>query len=142
MPSDDWIKDGDDTFWNLGIEENPQKNKKHDPCPDGWRIPTAFEMSSLVDYAAREWTERNGLRGYLLSAKPEDKDSDFSLFLPAGGRINVSDGKAYDRNTEAYYWTISGSSGNSSYLYFFSNNLSINKQGSRAGGCLLRCIKE
>ena len=96
----------------------------------------------MVDYASREWVEKDGVWGFLFSAKPEDKDSGFSLFLPAGGRINVSDGNPCDRNTEAYYWTISGTSGNSSYLYFFRNNLSINKQGSRAGGCLVRCIKE
>lgn len=139
----DWIKEGDNTFWNLAKEENPAKNKKLDPCPDGWRIPTAFEMKTLVDYAAYEWVIKENIPGYRFFDGSENGNTEFSLFFPAGGRLNVQDGKALDRNFEAYYWTISTTeTGSSTYLYFNKNDHSLNKQGSRAGGCLLRCIKE
>ena len=139
----DWIKEGDNTFWNLAKEENPVKNKKYDPCPDGWRIPTSFEMRTLVGYAAHEWVVKDNVSGYRFYDGSENGNSEFSLFLPAGGRLNVQDGKSLDRNYEAYYWSISTTeTGSSTYLYFNDIGYSVNKQGSRAGGCLVRCIKE
>lgn len=140
----DWIKEGDDSYWNLGSEENPKKNGRFDPCPDGWRIPTAFEFKSLVEYVDRAWTVRDGMNGFLFSESrnSEGNEETASFFLPAGGRLNVVDGKAYDRNVEAYYWTISAREGSSAYLYFYEGDCSINALGSRAGGCLVRCVKE
>lgn len=141
----DWIKEGDDTYWNLGTEENPQKNAEFDPCPDGWRTPTAFEFKSLIGYANRQWTQKEGWNGYLFSENIDEDNPEApgaTFFLPAGGRLNVVDGKAYDRNIEAYYWTISINAGSSAYLYFYNEDCSVNAQGSRAGGCLIRCIKE
>lgn len=132
----DWIKTGDDSFWNLGTEEYPVKNKDFDPCPEGWRVPTAFEFQSLMEYAAQEWTEENGCAGLLFSIGEK-------LFLPAGGRLNASNGLSLDRNIEGYYWTLSSlTSGSSAYLYFNTEGGSVNRQGSRAGGCLVRCIRE
>ena len=141
----DWIYEGSDAFWNLGAEENPIKNTQFDPCPEGWRIPTAFEFKSLIGYVNREWKNLFGWNGYLFyeNVAPDDfKNTPATLFLPAGGRLNVIDGKAYDRNIEAYYWTNTASDGNSAYLYFYNEDCSVNYQGSRAGGCLIRCIKE
>ena len=141
----DWIYQGDNTFWNLGTEENPVKNSKFDPCPDGWRVPTAFEFKSLIGYVSRQWTTVSGWSGYLFLEKSNSsitESSQTTLFLPAGGRLNVIDGKAYDRNIEAYYWTNTASEGNSAYLYFYNGYCGVNYRGSRAGGCLVRCVKE
>ena len=139
----DWILNGDDSFWNLGSEENPHKNDRFDPCPDGWRIPTAFEFKSLIEFADREWIEKDGQNGYLFTDRTGNRqDAKSSLFLPDGGRLNTVDGKAFDRNTEAYYWTITVSSGSSAYFYFYNKDCNINYHGSRAGGCSIRCIRE
>lgn len=141
----DWIYEGNDMFWNLGTEENPEKNCEFDPCPEGWRIPTAFEFKSLIGFVNKEWINTSGWDGYLFSetnASRNQENTSATLFLPAGGRLNVIDGKAYDRNIEAYYWTNTASNGNSAYLYFYKEDCSVNYQGSRAGGCLIRCIKE
>lgn len=136
----DWIMEGDDSFWNTGTEEDPIKNTRFDPCPEGWRVPTSYEFRQLCESSIREWGEENGIAGYWFK---ESDDSLKKIFLPAGGRINISDGIGYDRNIEGYYWTISSSeAGSSSYLYFHSDNCTVNKQGSRAGGCLIRCIQE
>ena len=128
----DWIKAGDDAFWNLGTEEYPVKNVDYDPCPDGWRIPTAFEFQSLIDYVKWGW----GVSNLIF----EDGES---LALSAGGRLNASDGLALDRGFDGYYWTVSTPvPGTSAYLHFSADGCSVNQQGSRAGGCLVRCIRE
>jgi uncharacterized protein (TIGR02145 family) len=136
----DWIMEGDDSFWNLGTEEDPMKNTQFDPCPEGWRVPTSYEFRQLCESGIKEWGEAEGVYGYWFK---ESVDSQEEIFLPAGGRINISDGTGYDRNIEGYYWTISCSeAGSSAYLYFHSTHCTVNKQGSRAGGCLIRCIQE
>lgn len=132
----DWIANGDDAFWNSGTDENPIKNLKYDPCPDGWRVPTSYEMQSLLLNIEYAWSQQNEINGLLL----DDKKT--TLFLPAGGRLDISDGKGYDRPTNGYYWTSSASLGVSSFLYFHAQNYYLNSNGSRAGGCLLRCVKE
>lgn len=137
----DWILAGDDSFWNKGTEENPLKNAQYDPCPDGWRIPTAFEFKSLIDYAEKRWVERNGIKGYEFYQTGQEESSQI-LFLPAAGRLNTVDGLSYDRGIEGYYWTITANAGNSGYLFFYNESCSVNYQGSRAGGCSIRCVKE
>ena len=135
----DWIMQGSNQYWNLGTEEYPLKNPEHDPCPEGWRVPTSFEFNSLVNNSTDPaWNSLSGQNGYLF----KDTEDNNSLFLPAGGRLNTQDGIAYERNTEGYYWTITTESGNPAYLFFYSGNCSINKQGSRAGACLVRCVRE
>lgn len=136
----DWILSGEDTFWNTGSEENPIKNSQFDPCPDGWRVPTAFEFKSLIDYVDKEWTELNHVHGYKF--KHSNPEVSCELFLPAAGRLNAVDGISYDRNVEGYYWANTADAGNSSYLFIHSSGCSVNYRGSRAGGCSIRCIKE
>ena len=140
----DWILNGDDAFWNKGTEENPIKNIAFDPCPDGWRIPTAFEFKSLIEYVNRSWIEKDGFQGHLFTQEqPDNSDNgEMALFLPAAGRLNAIDGQSYDRNIEGYYWTITADAGNSGYLFFYCDDCSVNYKGSRAGGCSIRCIKE
>lgn len=136
----DWLIEGDNSFWNKGTEEDPIKNKQFDPCPDGWRIPTAFEYNRLLLSSNKTWTTMNSLiNGLALTDKSQTENT---LFLPAGGRINALDGSSYERNVEGYYWTITSSEGSSAYLYFFEDGQSVNLYGSRSGGCSVRCVKE
>ena len=137
----DWIREGSDGYWNSGTEENPVKNGTYDPCPAGWRVPTAYEFRTLMDSDGAQWTEQEGIHGYAVPATDASGVATV-LFLPAGGRLNISDGKACDRGVEGYYWTGSASDGTSSYLYFHAGGYSVNGQGGRAGGCLVRCVSE
>jgi len=132
----DWIANGDDSFWNKGTEENPIKNTEYDPCPEGWRIPTAFEFKLLIKNENKVWTVSDGIAGYAFTSDQA------TLFLPASGRLNAADGLSYDRNIEGYYWTITANAGSSGYLFFNKEGCSVNYQGSRAGGCSVRCVKE
>lgn len=138
----DWLLEGDNSFWNQGTEQNPIKNEMYDPCPKGWRVPTAYEFRKLLQSTTCQWsTWNNTVNGLELTGKTAP-DASQTLFLPAGGRINAFDGLSYDRNIEGYYWTMTAVEGSSAFLYFFEGGESVNPHGSRAGGCSLRCIKE
>lgn len=138
----DWLIEGDNSFWNNGTEQNPIKNETYDPCPKGWRIPTAYEFNKLIEFTTPKWAKRDeSFSGLELSGKT-GQNSSHILFFPAGGRINALDGLSYDRNIEGYYWTSTTSEGSSAYLHFFEGGVSVNLHGSRAGACSLRCIKE
>ena len=138
----DWLVEGDNCFWNSGTEQNPIKNETYDPCPKGWRVPTAYEFNKLLVSTTHKWTTQGkSINGLELSGKTET-DANHILFFSAGGRINALDGLSYDRNIEGYYWTNTASEGSSAYLHFFESGMSVNLHGSRAGGCSLRCIKE
>lgn len=66
---------------------------------DGARIPTAAEWQELLDNTTAEWTTRNGVQGYQLTAANGN-----SIFLPAAGWM---DGDSHlDKNT-GNYWSSS-----------------------------------
>jgi uncharacterized protein (TIGR02145 family) len=73
----------------------------NDPCPTGWRIPTADEARALIA-AGREWVtnwNETGVNGSLISV------GDKEIFLPAAGNRNqVNGGIATASNR---YWTSS-----------------------------------
>lgn len=48
-----------------------------------WRMPTATELSALVNHCNRSWTVKNGVKGYLF--KGDGAYSDKSIFLPDAG---------------------------------------------------------
>ena len=50
------------------------------PCPPGWRLPTATEFESLMA-AGSVWTAVNGVHGRLFGMAPHQ------LFLPAAGQF-------------------------------------------------------
>ena len=132
----DWIRKGSNQFWNTGTEEYPVKNTSLDPCPDGWRVPTAFEFRTLTEHCSHTGWESSEY-GYSFT-----DDENTKVFLIAGGRLNTADGIPYDRDIEGFYWTCTTLSGNPAYLYFNKENCQINEQGSKAGACLVRCVKE
>ena len=68
----------------------------NDPCPRGWRVPTAEELRSLAN-AKRERTVQNGVPGFLFGIAPNQ------IFLPSAG-ARRSDGLLQDVNRIGSYW--------------------------------------
>lgn len=67
-----------------------------------WRMPTHEEWQELVLNCDWQWTSRNGVNGYLVTA-----DNGNSIFLPAAGRL-YHDGSANANGYEnlgGFYWT-------------------------------------
>ena len=93
------------TFTNASAFTNPSEwmptgtawYAENDPCPDGWRVPTADELRSLR-MSGSSSTSFNDVNGMLFGAAPNQ------IFLPAVGLRAVQDGEwRYRRG--GYYWS-------------------------------------
>lgn len=67
---------------------------------DDWRMPTKEEFKELFRNADRMWTSRNGVNGYLFTAR---NGSGNSIFIPAAGYS--LDGEAISVGHEGFYWS-------------------------------------
>ena len=147
-----WKGYGDDNLWSDNAKSI------YDPCPFGWKVPSANDMSVLYLADAEDNTPLDEARkqyGWPLS------DGNNTYFYPACGRRRYNDGKVENMNYkegvypsqpqpwEGYYWTSSTSAdGKSVALYFdLTTTRTINKffpshSARRANGFQIRCVKE
>ena len=69
----------------------------NDPCPSGWRVPTANELQTLV-YAGSGWTTTPAL-GRIFGSGSN------TIFLPAAGYRDSSFGTLYQVGGHGDYWS-------------------------------------
>lgn len=69
---------------------------------DGSRLATKAEWNELLEYCTWQWTERDGLTGYLITSNI-DGYRNRSIFLPASGWLQ--DGNLMCQHTYGSYWT-------------------------------------
>jgi hypothetical protein len=114
----DWIIPQDANLW-AGVDA------VNNPCPDGYRIPTAAEWE----------TER-------VSWGMNNRDGAFAspLRLPVSGGRDGSPGGSFDVGLSGLYWSSSVSGSNARDLYFGSSDAGMSSY-LRAGGFAVRCIK-
>ena len=94
-----WAATGAVSNWNSSISSDSGWLSADDPCPTGWRVPTADELRSLRD-AGGEWTTKNGVYGMLFGIAPNQ------IFLPAVGERRGSDGRLFRTGIErGHYWS-------------------------------------
>jgi uncharacterized protein (TIGR02145 family) len=91
------------TVWDASISEGATWEKKNDPSPAGWRVPTLDEIESLFDEGKvlREQTTLNGVNGVRFT----DRTSGTSIFIPAAGSRENDYGTLDDVGSEAAYWS-------------------------------------
>ncbi len=104
-----WIT-SEESFWNAGTEESPQKNEMYDPCPEGWRVPTEAELLALFRGNHSELTTHDGIYGVWASGSVEYNDNlEERVFIPAaGGRFadnRVHNSGACGRGDSWSYWS-------------------------------------
>ena len=135
--TDPMINSNGDTVWNNTYPTGTEWETANDPCPCGWRVPTATEQLSLMN-ATHILTIQNGVTGWLWGTSPN------TIFLPydlPGGWRNQTDGRLYIAD-HSDYWT--GTQVNSNYAYdmcFASGSpLQIDYADKRAAS-LVRCVK-
>lgn len=142
----DWAYPQDDSLWNAGTEESPDK-AEYDPCPVGWRVPTYTELSMLVENYS-DWTaDEQDRPGYWFSGTSAYGNEVPQIFLPAAGMrdgMNATTA-ATARGFIGYYWSssvrYSGTMGLSYHIHFLRNGISSGGV-PRAYGCSVRCVQE
>lgn len=106
----------DDKFWGVNefIDTRTVLEANDDAATVNWgkkwRMPTDAEMNELIDECSNKWTERNGIKGLLVTGPNGN-----SIFLPAAG--SVSGNKHYCEGYCGEYWTSSIISGASYSAY-------------------------
>jgi uncharacterized protein (TIGR02145 family) len=111
----------------------------NDPCPAGWRVPTAAQLTGVGNITLNPrtsvgtWTDSstNYGTGYMFGQ---------SLFLPATG-YRSSSGQLDGRGSFGFYWSSTGSGSDARVLLFDSGNASMYTT-NRTGGYSLRCVAE
>lgn len=138
----DWIKDGDESFWNSGTDENPQKTQ-YDPCPEGWRVPTKVEIDAICN-GHWEYTSVGGISGrWFCGSNTYSEELKSKIFLPlAGAYCNSGDlDPAYpyiSRGSKAFYW----SSYKHYQLYFHDGWYKKTQYSCPSDGSSVRCVSE
>ena len=113
--TDPMINSDGGTTWDDSYPEGDTWEKENDPCPTGWRVPTAGELWSLVTTGS-EWTTENDVNGRTFG------NDDNLLFLPAARFRNYLG--ELRGIVGGYYWSSVAESNYSYVLSFTSTGVS------------------
>ena len=101
-----------------------------------WRMPSAEQMDELINNCSRQWTQKNGVNGILVTGP-----SGGQIFLPAAGH------RWYDEfinaGSDGHYWSSSHNPNGSSrayYLDFYSGSWNW-YSFSRVNGLSVRAVR-
>ena len=137
----DWVNPHNTLLWNLGTDANPKKTE-YDPCPAGWRVPTATEMEQLITNPSSETTDNMGQKGLVFV----DQEEDSRLFLPAAGMRDFRGKYAESRGSSGFYWSSAaynqkGYSHRAGYIRVGASAY-FSSQAYRGRGYSVRCVKD
>ena len=135
----------DESDWNAGTDSAPVKGA-HDPCPEGWRVPTSTEMASLTANYSRETGNNSlGQNGIWCSGSRPCTEKELRVFLPMAG-TRTTKGNADTRGEYGYYWTSEADySGymTTYYLNAYSSFANLQATDRHAqNGNSIRCVQE
>ena len=127
------INSNDGTTWNPTVPTGTTWESQNDPCPDGWRVPTAEELDALnVDGGI--WATYSGVNGRLFGGV---------IFLPAAGWLNGGSGGALsNEGTHGFYWSSAIDGNNQAQYLTFNNSTSEMRNTARVHGFSIRCVAE
>jgi len=134
----DWRNPQNDALWNATKTAN-------DPCPKGYRVPTQAEWGSIFSGSTTSgasgtatnntWTWTGN--GYKIGT---------TLFLPAAGYRDNSNGVINVTGSLGYYWSSTVVGSNAYNMVFNSSSVnpgtSCSYCGYRSVGFSVRCVKE
>ena len=124
--------------WDSSVPTGVEWEIENDPCPEGWRVPTADELRSLQD-AGSEWTSQNRRNGRLFGIAP------YQIFLPVAGMRHHNDG-TFDFVRRGFYQSSTQRDAISAWNMSFDNHFAgFGNSGSRshrANGFSVRCVAD
>lgn len=148
----DWLVSANNALWS------DSEKSVYDPCPKGWRVPTADDLKVLKLSDDEDSTPLETARkqfGWHLS------DGNNEFFYSACGRRRYNDGKVENMNYkdgvypstpepwEGHYWTSSTTTDGQAVSLYFDltttrtiNRFVVNQPRFRANGFQVRCVKE
>lgn len=120
-----------DNLWGSSQSSNYTKSV-YDPCPEGYKIPTALTMFTTQDI-------KNQGGNIYISRNEQGQET----ILPKAGYYNAPDnpGNPLINTTSGFYWTHKTLNDQGEGLGFDKNSLAT-KGLSRDSGCSVRCIHE
>ena len=136
-PPGDWLDyaAGEDNYPELW--KNSEKTS-NDPCPEGWRVPTADELRVLSNNNKKKLSD-----GYKFTGN-KHIDSYDGLFLPMAGWFKAwTDDRGFASGTCAYWSSSSYLTSNKRMAYYLSiseHSATVSTQ-LRAHGFYVRCVK-
>ncbi len=142
MVADAWYQ----KLWNLdevansSIVATTARKAPYDPCPAGWRVPTAAEWQTIgADDSDTGKTWNSSTHLLTISAA-----NSLQLILPAAGYRSSANGSSLSQGSFGYYWSSSVPSGNTNARDVrFSSATFYQGTGSyRAFGFSVRCLQE
>jgi len=127
--------------WDTSTPAGTSWTAAHNPCPQGWRVPTHDEQLTLLaeeSVVSNEWTSQNSVNGILFT----DKVSNKKLFLPAVGRRLGSDGTLGSVGSSGLYWNSTQTDEFSAYYLYFRSDYADWFGTYRSYGLTVRCVAE
>jgi uncharacterized protein (TIGR02145 family) len=122
--------------WDNSMPSGTEWTKANDPCPQGWRVPTREELTSLHNFYSIETTQ-NDINGRLFGTAPNQ------IFLPAAGyRYYLIGSLNHVGYWSGHYW--SSRQYNSDFAQYLSFDSDYVNMGAtlRAHGLSVRCVVE
>ena len=134
------------TGWSTTSAENgawlDDSKTVNDPCPTGWRVPTAAQLTGLANSTLNPRTSVGTWTGSTTNYSVGYRFGQ-SLFLPAAGGRSPSGGASlFSRGSEGYYRSSTESSSSGARYLFFSSSGAVLNTSFRADGFSLRCVVE
>ena len=140
----DWYYTGSLSTDNTRWTTSTATKSIYDPCPSGWRVPDGGDngvwSKALGSSSYYNDTYNDANKGINFSGK---FGSASTIWYPASGCRDNSDGSFFRVGYNGYYWSASPSSDSACRLCFYSNgNVYPSYDYDRSGGHAVRCVKE
>jgi hypothetical protein len=132
--TDPLVNSNNETEWNSTMPEGTEWESAKDPCPLGWRLPNLTELKSVESSPSLdiERVTQNSTYGF----KFTDRITGNSIFLPAAGYRNGSEGSLLESGSAVYFRSGTG------YYQSYNGGIHTFGTGYKNYGYSCRCVKD
>ncbi len=125
-----------DNWWDLS-------KRALDPCPTGFRVPTAAQLTELRNYNLLIGIGSFASDDNYTSAMQIRTGTVTTLTLPATGLLMSSNGRLATRGNQGYYWSSTVYGPTNAYgASISSSNIGVYNSIDSTSGLSVRCVAE